>query len=189
MKRLLIILVPFVMAAGYSASAHDQTILARITVYWPGGSGSDTASYNGAKLRLGHCAVDPKKIAYGSKVIFPDADCLAVDSGPAVVSRTAARRSGKTQEQRDALVIDRYFESKRQALAWAAANPHFMMVRVLAPLRKIAQAIERDVTGKSGAESAETKATNTCSQTANLAPADIRGSLFPMCVGGTLPRS
>ena len=38
-----------------------------------------------------HCAVDPKKIPYGSKIFFHDAECMAVDSGPAVVNRKAAR--------------------------------------------------------------------------------------------------
>jgi hypothetical protein len=30
-------------------------------------------------------------------------------------------------------VIDRFFETKRQALAWAKANPQFMTVRVVTP--------------------------------------------------------
>src|SRR3981081_3358690 len=132
MKRLLIILIVGVIS-GPSTFAREQSILARITAYWPSGRGVERASSNGARLQNGHCAVDPQKIPYGSKVVFPDAACVAVDSGPAVVNRTAARKCAKTLEQRSALVIDRYFETKSQALAWVASHPHFMTVRVLDP--------------------------------------------------------
>jgi hypothetical protein len=54
------------------------------------GSG-EQASWNGERLRESHCAVDPKKIPYGSKVVLPDATCVAVDSGPDVVNRKAVR--------------------------------------------------------------------------------------------------
>jgi hypothetical protein len=30
-------------------------------------------------------------------------------------------------------VIDRFFDTKQKALAWAKANPHFMMVRFCTP--------------------------------------------------------
>src|SRR5436190_354400 len=43
-----------------------------------------------------YCAVNPKKIPYGSKVVFHDAECLAVDTGPDVVNRKAARCAGET---------------------------------------------------------------------------------------------
>ena len=90
-----------------------------------------------ARLRAGHCAVDPKKIAYGSKVVFPDATCVAVDTGRDVINRKAARRSGRTPTERSALVIDRFFETKGQALRWANNHPHFMTVRVLSPNEQI----------------------------------------------------
>jgi hypothetical protein len=61
-----------------------------------------------AQLREKHCAVDPKKIPYGSKVVFPDAACVAVDSGPGVVNRKAARSCGRTAAERNAIVIDRF---------------------------------------------------------------------------------
>jgi hypothetical protein len=38
---------------------------------------------------------------------------------------------GRTAAQRNAPVIDRFFESKREALSWANAHPHFMTVRVV----------------------------------------------------------
>src|SRR6266853_4126300 len=90
----------FLFAA--SAFAREESLLARITVYWPG-EGQVRACSNGARLRAGHCAVDPKKIPYGSHVLFPDATCLAVDSGPAVVNRAAARVCGRTAAQRGAI--------------------------------------------------------------------------------------
>jgi hypothetical protein len=112
--------------------AGEESLLARVTVYWPG-EGEPHACSNGARLRAGHCAVDPKKIPYGSKVYFPDGPCLAIDTGPAVVNRKAARLSGHNSRERNALVIDRYFESKEEALAWESAHPHFMTVRVASP--------------------------------------------------------
>jgi 3D (Asp-Asp-Asp) domain-containing protein len=83
------------------AFAREETVLARVTGYWAhgkGGSGGIAAS-NGARLQAGHCAVDPKRIPYGSKVIFPDATCMAVDTGPAVVSRASARLYGRTTKR------------------------------------------------------------------------------------------
>jgi 3D (Asp-Asp-Asp) domain-containing protein len=190
MKRLLIISVITVLGLpAASAVAREQTILARITVYWPNGSEPGRASSNGAKLRIGHCAVDPKKIPYGSKVIFADTACTAIDSGPAVIKRTAARKCGRTTEQRNALVIDRYFETKRQALAWAAANPHFMRVRVTDPHHAVPEEKGPAAHPKPGAEFADTKATKTQSQNASLAPADVRGPLIPTFFGSALPRS
>ncbi len=94
--------------------------------------GANAAS-NGVRLREGHCAVDPKKIPYGCKVVFRDAECVAVDSGPDVVNRKAARSCGRSAAERNAVVIDRFFDAKQKALAWAKANPHFMTVRVRTP--------------------------------------------------------
>ena len=193
MKRLLIILFAG-MVADPSLFASEQTILARITVYWPG-EGSERAFFNGAKLRSGHCAVDPKKIPFGSKVIFPDADCVAVDTGPAVVSRTAARKCAKTTAQRNALVIDRYFETKKQALTWAAAHPHFMSVQVLDPHHK-SERLEANIDdsrpiariSRLTLDDAQSKPAD-ASRVNPLAPANIRGPLFPIFVGTALPRS
>jgi 3D (Asp-Asp-Asp) domain-containing protein len=129
MKRL-------VMTAGLMLSfacqpfASDGTALARVTVYWPGEGSGKCAAWNGARLSEGHCAVDPKKIPYGSKVLFNDGECMAVDTGPGVVKRTAARSLGGTTGERNAIVIDRFFETRQRALAWQNGHPHFMMVRV-----------------------------------------------------------
>src|SRR5207245_10514505 len=114
------------------AFAAEESLLARITVYWPG-EGQLRAYSNGARLRAGHCAVDPKRIPFGSRVLVPDATCTAVDSGPAVVSRKAARMTGRTISQRNAIVIDRFFESKEAALSWESRHSHFITVRVVPP--------------------------------------------------------
>ena len=130
--KFLLIIIGFAFLLAAPAFAREESLLARITVYWPG-EGQVRASSNGARLRAGHCAVDPKRIPYGSRVLFSDAACLAVDSGPAVVSRKAARAIGHTASQRNAIVIDRFFESKEAALSWERNHPHFMTVRVVAP--------------------------------------------------------
>jgi 3D (Asp-Asp-Asp) domain-containing protein len=120
-------------------TVQTQSLLARVTVYWAGGRGSDRytrqhKSSTGQRLRQGHCAVDPRKIPYGSQVIFPDRTGLvAVDTGSAVRSRKAARRGGRTIHEKNAIVVDRFFETKGQALAWARRNPAFMTVQVVPP--------------------------------------------------------
>lgn len=129
MKRLFIVIGLAVALTG-QASAAEQSLLARVTVYWRGES-CQRAAWKGTYLRPGHCAVDPKKIPYGSKVIFPDGTCTAVDTGTDVINRKAARLSGRTPSQRSALVIDRYFDSKQEALAWTRRHPIFMTVQVL----------------------------------------------------------
>ena len=131
MKRL-ITTVGLVLSFACQLFASDRTALARVTVYWPGEGSGKSAAWNGARLREDHCAVDPKKIPYGSKVIFGDAECMAVDTGPDVVKRKAARSLGRTPAERNAIVIDRFFHKKQTALAWESAHPHFMMVRIRA---------------------------------------------------------
>src|SRR3977135_2706736 len=117
MKQFLtaVVLVLVLAPAGF---AGEQSLLARVTVYWAsGGRGSDRwtrrhVCSTGVRLVAGHCAVDPRRIPYGSRVTLPDATLLAVDTGSAVVSRKAARRSGRTAMERSALVIDRFFQTK-----------------------------------------------------------------------------
>jgi 3D (Asp-Asp-Asp) domain-containing protein len=124
----------------FAVLARENPTMARVTVYWArGGSGSDrwTRQHKcstGARLREGHCAVDPRKIPYGSQVVLPDGTKLqAVDTGSAVRTRRAARLSGRTSVERNAIVIDRFFETKRQALAWASRNPMFVSVQIAHP--------------------------------------------------------
>jgi 3D (Asp-Asp-Asp) domain-containing protein len=121
----------FLLSLATPAFAREKSILARVTSYWAS-EGSKFAS-TGRRLRLGHCAVDPKRIPYGSKVVFPDAVCTAVDTGTAVISRKAARLCGRTASQLKAIVVDRFFETKREADAWSNAHSEFMMLRVVSP--------------------------------------------------------
>jgi hypothetical protein len=124
----------FLLSFASAAFAREEAVLARITGYWGRGQGA-SAKYasTGERLRAGHCAVDPKRIPYGSKVLFPDGACTAVDTGPAVVSREAARRSGRTPNQRNALVVDKFFETKAEAVAWTNAHPAFMTLPIVRP--------------------------------------------------------
>ena len=119
----------FLLSLTATSFAREQSVLARVTSYWAS-EGSRIAS-TGRRLRSGHCAVDPKRIPYGSKVVFPDAVCTAVDTGTAVVSRKAARLCGRTASQLKAIVVDRFFETKREADAWTNAHSEFMMLRVV----------------------------------------------------------
>lgn len=126
-----------------SSSATDKQMLARVTVYWAGGKGTDRYSRKhktstGTRLKTGHCAVDPKHIPYGSKVTLPDGSSLAaVDTGTAVKNRKAARQSGRTVEERNAIVVDKFFETKKQALAWAKTHPLFMPIKVATPKTRV----------------------------------------------------
>jgi 3D (Asp-Asp-Asp) domain-containing protein len=123
--------------------AGDHSALARVTVYWHSEGSGANGAWKGAQLRDGHCAVDPKKIPYGSQVVFHDADCVAVDTGPDVVNRKAARLCGRSAAERNAIVIDRYFDTKQDALAWAKANPHFMVVQICTPDAEVAPATQQ----------------------------------------------
>jgi 3D (Asp-Asp-Asp) domain-containing protein len=121
----------FLLSSASAAFAREESILACVTSYWAA-EGSKYAG-TGRRLRPGHCAVDPKRIPYGSKVVFPDAVCTAVDTGTAVISRKAARLCGRTASQLKAIVVDRFFETKLEADAWSNAHSEFMMLRVVPP--------------------------------------------------------
>ncbi len=125
--------VIFVLSLASAAFAREEAVLARVTSYWAGEGASGKYASSGRQLRAGHCAVDPKRIPYGSKVVFPDGACTAVDTGPAVVNRKAARLSGRTANQRNAIVIDRFFETRGEAVAWTSAHPEFMTLQIVPP--------------------------------------------------------
>ena len=135
----IIVFIGAILFLAPSVFAREESVLARVTVYWAsGGAGSDHwtrqhIAASGARLRAGHCAVDPRRIPYGSKVILPDGTLIAADTGSAVRSRKAARLLGRTAPERNAIVIDRFFETKREALSWAQRNPYFMFVRISPP--------------------------------------------------------
>src|SRR2546423_7225104 len=131
MKRLVLLLLLGVIATANGFTG-DKSLLARVTVYWAhGGRGADHytrqhKSATGLRLHQGHCAVDPKKIPYGSRVVLPDGTALsAVDTGSAVRDRKTARQTGRTSPQRNTGVIDKVFLTKSQALEWGKSNPPF----------------------------------------------------------------
>jgi hypothetical protein len=126
--------------------AGEQSLLARVTVYWASrAAGCNRQCATGRRLQTGDCSVDTRRIPYGSRLIFPDGTTsAAVDTGPAVRNRKSARISGRTVYERNAVVIDRFFETKREALSWASRNPLFMTVRIVPPnLRTLAQSAEQ----------------------------------------------
>ena len=98
--------------------AISGTRLARVTAYWAGEGDYYTGrciSATGVRLHDGHCAVDPSIIPYGSVVeIAGVGKYLAVDTGSAVISRTAAREGGRTAAERHALVVDLFFEDRER---------------------------------------------------------------------------
>lgn len=111
--------------------------LARLTAYWSGEGDYYTRhhiSSTGITLHNGHCAVDPTVIPYGSVVSIEGLGTyLAVDTGTAVVSRRAARESGHNRNERHALVVDLYFESRRDGEHFAATGPKFATITWSAP--------------------------------------------------------
>ncbi len=125
--------VIFLLSLASAAFAREESVLARVTSYWANEGASGKYASTGGRLRAGHCAVDPKRIPYGSKVVFPDGVCTAVDTGPAVVNRKAARLCGRTASQLKAIVVDRFFETKLEAMAWTNAHPEFMTLQIVPP--------------------------------------------------------
>ena len=114
-----------------------QGRLARLTAYWTDEDywTSQHMSSTGVHLHEGHCAVDPKLIPYGSVVQIPGmGSYVAVDTGSAVVSRQAAVGSGQTVTQRNALVVDLFFENEHEAQQFAAHGPAFVAVSWTKPL-------------------------------------------------------
>src|SRR2546421_3873136 len=95
MKQLVILLLQGVVATANGFTG-DKSLLARVTVYWAhGGRGADRytrqhKSATGLRLHQGHCAVDPKKITYGSRVVLPDGTALSA------AGNRSARRSRQT---------------------------------------------------------------------------------------------
>ena len=119
---------------------HPKKMLARVTVYWAYGSGTDKwsakkQSSTGTRLECGqHAAVDPKVIPYGSKLEVQkygkEVVVKAVDTGSAVKKRKAAIAMARNEQQRKAPVIDLFFEKKSDALHYAKNNPAYQWVEV-----------------------------------------------------------
>jgi len=116
---------------GEEASAPGER-LARVTAYWRGEGDYYTGrslSATGVRLHDGHCAVDPTIIPYGSVVdIKGVGKFLAVDTGSAVISRTAAREGGKTNAERHAIVVDVFFEDRSEGERFAAGEAKYVSI-------------------------------------------------------------
>jgi hypothetical protein len=106
--------------------------LARVTAYWAAEGDYYTErciSATGVRLHDGHCAVDPSIIPYGSVVeIAGVGKFLAVDTGSAVINRTAAREGGKTSAERHAIVVDLFFEDREAGERFEAAAAKYVAI-------------------------------------------------------------
>jgi len=105
--------------------------LARLTAYWTTEDPwtAKHESSTGIRLHEGYCAVDPKLIPYGSVVQIPGMGTyVAVDTGSAVISRQAALGSAQNKAERDALVVDLFFENRKEAEDFAAHGPSYVAV-------------------------------------------------------------
>ena len=120
-----------------SSHASPGERLARLTAYWAGEGDYYTGhglSSTGIHLHEGHCAVDPRIIPYGSRVHIDGLGTYtAVDTGSAVVSREAAKGTGHNSAERSALVIDLFFENRRDGQHFAASGPKFASITWTAP--------------------------------------------------------
>jgi 3D (Asp-Asp-Asp) domain-containing protein len=118
--------------------------LARVTAYWPSEGDYYTrhgVASTGVHLHDGHCAVDPNIIPYGSVVAIAGIGTfLAVDTGTAVIERTAAREAGHTYAEKHALVVDLFFESRRAGEAFAASTAKWAPVSWWTPGQKTSDA-------------------------------------------------
>jgi hypothetical protein len=85
---------------------------------------------DGVTLRAGrHCAVDPRRIPYGSRICIPGlGERIAVDTGTDVVSCKAALLSGRNPTERSALVIDIFVNTRRDAVHLDRRLPLFAVV-------------------------------------------------------------
>jgi len=120
---LLLMLVPEAPAAHLSIGSGRRTFTrtARVTVYAPDEPRGDYwtrrhRAATGIRLRNGHCAVDPRRIPYGSTVIVAGRRLLAVDCG--------AFRGWH---------VDVFFGRWRDARRFDRATPDFLRVTVITP--------------------------------------------------------
>lgn len=103
----------------------SKKIKVRITAYWPGQDywTSRYKSSTGYTLKSGiSCAVDPKIIPYGSKVVINGREFKAIDTGSAVVSKKASR--GRYP------IVDLFFNCERTAMRELAKLPRYAIVEV-----------------------------------------------------------
>jgi 3D (Asp-Asp-Asp) domain-containing protein len=124
------------VSAGYDRGESGDR-LARVTAYWAGEGDYYTGrcmSATGVRLHDGHCAVDPNIIPYGSVVSISGVGrFLAVDTGSAVISRTAAREGGHTAAERHAIVVDLFFEDADAGQRFAAGAAKYVSISWYTP--------------------------------------------------------
>jgi 3D (Asp-Asp-Asp) domain-containing protein len=113
-----------------TSTTEYRSALARVTFYCAENCPYGNQSSTGEKLVFGkHVAVDPKIIPYGATVYVPGLGFRkAIDTGSAVKARKAAIELGKTEAERNAIVVDVFVDTDEQ-LKWLAYNyPHYVQV-------------------------------------------------------------
>lgn len=116
-RRVSVSSAPSVPSRAHKTSGR----LARITVYAPDEPRSDywtrrRKSATGVRLAWGHCAVDPRRIPYGSTVIVGNKKFLAVDCGGF-----------------RGWWVDIYFDRWRDAVRFDRSTPDHMPITVIRP--------------------------------------------------------
>lgn len=134
MRKILVVALLGVLAQVHAANIlvdpnpgkkPGKKIKVRLTAYWPGQDywTSRFKSSTGYTLKSGiSCAVDPKIIPYGSRVVINGRQFKAIDTGSAVISKKASR--GKYP------VVDLFFASETKAMRELAKLPKYAWVEV-----------------------------------------------------------
>lgn len=133
------------------AWAPRKRVLARVTAYWANGGNTDrwsakNESSTGNRLICRHhVAVDPNVIPYGSKLIIQynggRIAVEAVDTGGDVKNRLAARKLGRTPQEKSAPVVDLFFQNREDAKEYTDTNPPFQWVDVIPPPNAYSQTL------------------------------------------------
>lgn len=116
-----------------SSKSFKNAFIVTLTTYWAVGRGSDYwtrrfTSATGQRLVPGlSVAADPKVIPYGSIIEIEGVGRRVVkDTGTHVIQRVASRKRGV-----DYPVIDLFFKSRQEALAFARKHPPFAEVKII----------------------------------------------------------